>query len=417
MNISLDKTLRAMAIALDLAEISSVENTRIVEKISNINFSEHNYLNHSKRTTYIALKLGENLNLSDICMKELYISTLLHDIGAANFLKKSHSSNSFIVEHCEKGAALIDSFPVFNNLSKIVLYHHENYDGSGPMKLKGEDIPLLSQIIRLSDLTELLFDEHKPVHSQKITIINWLQNNRGSIFSDRLVNAFLSISEKEIFWFDIENISFMDFILDNISPKLDITLDLYEFERIAYILGKIIDNKSTFTAKHSRGISDLAYKVAKHMDYTEEKCLEMKIAGLLHDIGKLAIPNAILDKNGSLTESEFSVIKSHVYYTKIILDRIEDIKDISDLASNHHEKLNGAGYPRKLNEESLSDGSKIMCVCDIYQALTEDRPYRSGLSIEKAFSILDEMVSDGFVCANALTQLKETLDYEIECIK
>lgn len=412
MKISLDKTLRAMAIALDLAEISSLENARIIEKISNINFSEHNYLNHSKRTTYIALKLAENLGLSDICMKELYISTLLHDIGAANYLKKSHSSNTFIVEHCEKGAALIQSFPVFNTLGKIVLYHHENYDGSGPMSIEGENIPLLSQIIRLADLTELLFNEHMPVHTQKNTIITWVTNNKDSIFSDRLVDAFLSISEKEIFWFDIENISFMDFILDNISPKLDITLNLYEFEKIAYILAKIIDNKSTFTAKHSRGISDLAYKVAKHLDYSEEKCFEMKIAGLLHDIGKLAIPNAILDKNGSLTENEFSVIKSHVYYTKIILDRIEDIKEISDLASNHHEKLNGKGYPRKLDSGSLSIGSRIMCVCDIYQALTEDRPYRNGLSVEKAFSILDEMVSDGFVCDNALTQLKETLNYK-----
>lgn len=415
MNISLDKTIRAMAIALDLAEISSVEDAKIIEKVSNINFSEHNYLNHSKRTTYIALKLAESLGLSEIHMKDLYISTLLHDIGAASFLKKSHSSNTFIIEHCKKGSALIESFPVFDAsaLSKIILYHHENYDGSGPMKVKGEDIPLLSQIIRISDLTELLFNENLPVHDQKNVIITWVKQNKDSIFSEKLLNAFLSISEKEIFWFDMKNISFMDFILDNISPKLNITLNLHEFEKIAYILAEIIDSKSTFTAKHSRGISDLAYKVAKHLNYTEEKCLEMKIAGLLHDIGKLAIPNSILDKNGALTESEFSIIKSHVYYTKIILDRIEDIKEISDLASNHHEKLNGKGYPRKLTGENLSRGSRIMCVCDIYQALTEDRPYRNGLSEEKAFSILDEMVSDGLICNDALTQLKETLAYKI----
>lgn len=412
MNISLDKTVRAMSIALDLAEISSMENVNVFETISNVNFSEHNYLNHSKRTTYIALKLGENLGLSEVCKKELYISTLLHDIGAANFLKKSHSSNTFISEHCKKGSDIIKNFPVFNDLSPIILYHHENYDGSGPMGLKGEEIPILSQIIRLSDLIELLYNENAIAYKQKQNIISWVNLNTNSIFSEKLVNAFLDISEREIFWFDIQNISFMDFILDNISPELNINLDLHQFEKIAYILAKIIDSKSTFTAKHSRGIAELAYKVSYHLGYPEEKCLEMKIAGLLHDIGKLAIPNSILDKKGALTDSEFSIIKSHVYYTKVILDRIEDIKEISDFASNHHEKLNGNGYPRRFGGNKLSEEERIMCTCDIYQALTEDRPYRSGLSSEKAFTILDKMVSDGLVCKTAVSELKATLNFQ-----
>lgn len=412
MNISLDKTVRAMSIALDLAEISSMENVKVFENISNINFSEHNYLNHSKRTTYIALKIAENLNLSKMDRKQLYISTLLHDIGAANNLKKSHSSNTFIYDHCKKGSDIMVNFPVFNDLAPIILYHHENYDGSGAMGIKGNEIPMLSQIIRLADLIELLYNENDIAYNQKSNIISWVKQNSGSIFAKKLVDAFFNISKREIFWFDIQNISFMDLILDNISPTLNIDLDLYQFEKIAYILAKIIDSKSTFTAKHSRGIADLANKVSHHLGYPEEKCLEMKIAGLLHDIGKLAIPNSILDKKGSLTESEFSIIKSHVYYTKAILDRIEDIKEISDYASNHHEKLNGEGYPRKFCANKLSEEERIMCTCDIYQALTEDRPYRSGLSTEKAFSILDKMAYDGLICNVAVSHLKDTLNYK-----
>jgi HD-GYP domain-containing protein (c-di-GMP phosphodiesterase class II) len=157
------------------------------------------------------------------------------------------------------------------------------------------------------------------------------------------------------------------------------------------------------------GISNLAFMVSKYLGYSEEKCLEMKIAGLLHDIGKLAIPNSILDKNGSLTQDEFSIIKSHVYYTKMILDGIEDIREISDWASNHHEKLNGTGYPRNLDESKLFEESRIMGVCDIYQALTEDRPYRNGLDKNKTFAILDGMVLDGLICGDALNTLKEAL--------
>ncbi|WP_010233254.1 HD-GYP domain-containing protein [Clostridium arbusti] len=409
MKISLDKTIRAMAIALDLAEISSVKDSTIIEDISNINFSNHNYLNHSKRTTYISLKLGEQLNFSEIFMKELYISSLLHDIGASNFLKESHTSNTFILDHCKNGSRIIENLPLFTNISPIILYHHENFDGSGAMGLKGDEIPIASQIIRLADLVELLYDENFTSHKQRSKIISWVKINSNFIFSENLVNTFLCIAEKDIFWFDIENISFMDFILDNISPSLDIYLDLYEFEKIAYILASIIDNKSSFTAKHSKGIADLACMVSHHMGYPEEKCLEIKIAGLLHDIGKLAIPNSILDKNGQLTKDEFSVIKSHVYYTKIILDRIEDIKDISEWASNHHEKLNATGYPRKLDRFTISEESRILCVCDIYQALTEDRPYRNGLNSERAFAILNGMIDEGLICEHSVKELKDTL--------
>lgn len=410
MKISLDKTIRAMAIALDLAEISSVKDSIIIENISNINFSKHNYLNHSKRTAYISLKLGEQLNLPEIFMKELYISSLLHDIGASNFLKESHMTNTFILDHCKNGSNIIANFPVFSNISPVILYHHENFDGSGAMSLKGDEIPLASQIIRLSDLVELLYNEDEPSYKQRNKIISWIKLNSNSIFSENLVNSFLSIAEKDIFWFDIENISFMDFILDNISPKLNIYLDLYEFEKIAYIMASIIDNKSSFTAKHSRSIANLAWMVSNHIKYPEEKCLEMKIAGLLHDIGKLAIPNNILDKPGELTQNEFSIIKSHVYYTKIILDRIEDISNISDWACNHHEKLNGTGYPRKLDDFTLCEEAKILCVCDIYQALIEDRPYRKGLDIPMAFSIMDGMISEGLICKTSVKQLRNTLE-------
>ena len=184
-----------------------------------------------------------------------------------------------------------------------------------------------------------------------------------------------------------------------------------DFEKIAYMFSEIIDNKSKFTAKHSRNISNLAYEVSKYLNYPEEKCVKMRIAGLLHDIGKLAIPSRILDKNSSLSADEFSIIKSHVYYTKIILDRIEDIPDISEWASNHHEKLNGKGYPRALSSKDLSEESRIMAICDIYQALTEDRPYRKGLSNEKTFSIMYEMVNDNFICGKTVGYLKGAIGY------
>ena len=413
MKISLDKTIKAMSIALDLGEISSEIDTDIIEKVSNINYTEHKFLHHSKRTTYIAIKIAQELNIDKETLKLLYLCATLHDIGAINGLNISHNSETFIVEHCRLGSEITIPFPQYNNLSKIILYHHENYNGSGPFGLKGDQIPIESQIIRISDLIEVQYKDKEPSYLQRDRIIQWVNNNKGKLFCEKIANAFLKVSQKDIFWFDLENLPIMDFILDKISPKLDLYLNLQEFQSIATIFSNIIDSKSSFTATHSHGIAELCYSVSKYLNYDEEKCIKMKIAGLLHDIGKLAIPCNILNKNGSLTKEEFSIIKSHSYYTKIILDKIEDIPDISDWASNHHEKLNGSGYPRGLDHSLLCEESKILGVCDIYQALTEDRPYRKGLSVEKAFSILDNMVVENNLSLAAVNYLKNTLNYNI----
>lgn len=147
----------------------------------------------------------------------------------------------------------------------------------------------------------------------------------------------------------------------------------------------------------------------KTIGYDETKCIKLKIAGLLHDIGKLAIPKEILDKNGSLNKDEFSIIKSHPYYTNIILNRFGEIGDIGFWACNHHEKLNGKGYPRGLKSKDLCEEDRVIAVCDIYQALIEDRPYREGMDFNRAFSILDKMVSEGLLCDKAVYYLKKAI--------
>jgi putative nucleotidyltransferase with HDIG domain len=411
MKINIAKVIRSMSIALDLSQISSDSNTPVIENITNVDYTNHKFIHHSHRTTYMALEIANFIKLSEEQKKQLYVSSLLHDIGAANYLVQSHSSTSFIKEHCKIGSDITKSFPVFNKISNIILNHHENFDGSGAMGLVGNSIPIESQIIRICDLIEVLYNETIPAFKQKNNITLWIKNNKNIIFSSKLVNTFLEISSKDFFWFNVENISFMEFILDSISPKIDDCLNLEQFESIAYIFSNIIDNKSKFTASHSRGIAELACTVSKFIGYTDDKCIKMKISGLLHDIGKLAIPTRILDKNDSLSSEEFAIIKSHVYYTKIILDRIVGISDISDWASSHHEKLNGKGYPRSLVSEQLSEECRIIGVCDIYQALTEDRPYRKGFDDKKAFSIMDNMVCENFICEKALQYLKEALAF------
>lgn len=408
--VNLKNVIRAMSLALDLTQISGYALEEVVHQEASFSTSNHVFLHHSKRTNFIAISIGNHLRLSEDQLKELYVSSLLHDIGVTSSLKSSHNTEAYIKDHSSIGAEIIRSFPYFHNIGDNILYHHENYDGTGAFGLKEEEIPLLSQIIRISDLVEISFDERKPSFLQRENIRNWVKSNSLHLFSEEIAEVFLSISKTDMFWFDMETIGVMEEHSHIKYPTIDIDLNLQEFMPVAYIFSKIIDSKSKFTAEHSYGISELAFRVSKYLKFDEEKCLKMKIAGLLHDVGKLAIPNDILDKPGALSREEFSIIKSHSYYTKIILDTIEGIEDISFWASNHHEKLNGTGYPRLLNKDSLDECSRIMAVCDVYQALTEDRPYRKGLEKKKAFEILYGMVDEEHLCKNAVESLKETLE-------
>lgn len=412
MHVYIDDTLKAMSMALDLEESTISSSQTIIEEVSNINYSEHKFLYHSKRTAYIALKLANELEISKQSQEMLYVSSLLHDIGMSSTIADIHSSSYMIKQHSIKGAEILRSFPLYN-VSDIILYHHENWNGSGPMGISENNIPLLSQIIRAADLIELTYDDSIASCKQKDNIIHWFNKNEYIIFSPLIIHAFNNMIKKDIFWFDLENVHYINIIINKMSPIAGKKLNLYQFENIAETFSNIVDNKSTFTAKHSISVAKLAYNVSKYVGYPEQKCIKMKIAGLLHDIGKLAVPSQILEKNGPLSKEEFSAIKYHVYYTRIILDTIEGIDDINYWASNHHEKLDGSGYPCGLTGDDLTEEARIMCVCDIYTALTEDRPYRKGMDVKHAFSILDDMVLHNLVCAKAVSYLKSTIQNKI----
>ena len=129
----------------------------------------------------------------------------------------------------------------------------------------------------------------------------------------------------------------------------------------------------------------------------EEEKIKLMIASDLHDIGKLAVPNSILESNNKLAEEEFEIIKEHAYYTRLTLENIKGFEDITEWASNHHEKLDGSGYPYGKSGEELDFNSRLIASLDIYQALTEERPYREALSHKTAIEIMKDMCCSGFI--------------------
>jgi HD-GYP domain-containing protein (c-di-GMP phosphodiesterase class II) len=122
----------------------------------------------------------------------------------------------------------------------------------------------------------------------------------------------------------------------------------------------------------------------------EEECYQLRLAGHLHDIGKLSVPNHILEKPGALTSDEFALVRSHTYHTQRVLERIPAFSQIATVASHHHETLDGSGYPFHVDAQRLPLAARIMAVADVFTAVTEDRPYRAAMAEAAVLAVLAE---------------------------
>lgn len=363
--------------------------------------AEKSYFSHSKHVAYISYMVGKELGVDNELLEDIYYAALLHDIGAANAY--------VIKDHCIFGRDMLLKLPIKKSLSEYVYYHHERYDGSGPFELKSDSIPLVSQIIAFADLFDKNFAETKINNLDNFkNIIMWLENNK-IVFNPIIYDPFLKLIEKEHFLLDYFNHEFSNVL----KKRVDIIGKKLSYEEVmpfAQIFSEIIDRRSPFTYRHSIGISTLVNRVVSKLGYNSEIQDKMTISALLHDVGKLVISNDIIDKSGKLDDEERFQINKHTYYTRWILEQIDGFEEIVEYASNHHEKLNGKGYPQQLKAEDIGELDHIMTICDIYQALTEDRPYRKTMQIEKVWSIIDNMVQKNELDGNLVAKMKNILE-------
>ena len=185
---------------------------------------------------------------------------------------------------------------------------------------------------------------------------------------------------------------------------------------LANFFAQIIDYKSPFTSTHSIGVAESAAKLSLFMGFNKETSEKMYLAGALHDIGKVAVGNEILEKPGRLTDEEFAVMKHHAAYTYYILSEIDDFEELRDWAAFHHERLDGTGYPFGKCAAELNIQERMMACVDIYQALTESRPYKQGMSHEKACAILRDMAHNGWLDASIVEQADACFSGRSACI-
>ena len=173
------------------------------------------------------------------------------------------------------------------------------------------------------------------------------------------------------------------------------TIGWADFKRCADIFARIIDAKSHYTEQHSQGVARLSRHLAERLGLDFVACEKIEVAGLLHDIGKLQIPDEIIEGHTGLSEQEFNIMKSHSYGTRQVLKRLHAIDEIARWAAYHHETPDGHGYPFHVGGDALPLEARIINVADIFQALAQERPYRAPMPPAEIIAILQQRASEG----------------------
>lgn len=352
--------------------------------------------NHHQRTAYLAYHIGAEMGLETEDLHKVIVAALLHDVGSVIGKQKSVAE---IEENRREiavvGARMICDLKPFEDISYIIEGCQNSYrENEKYLEERGYDAhPAveIAEAIHMADFISAGWQEDGTILNQAAKIGKLAEQIRGCEFSDRAVDAFLRVSKREFIWMDFAlNPSFLTYFTGEMHE-----VSLEETVELTRLMSRIIDFRSPFTAMHSAGVSASAKELAQLYGFSDEDCLKMEIAGNLHDVGKLRVPNRILEKPGKLTDEEFNIIKEHPYYTRLILKDVEGFEDIANWAGYHHEKLTGNGYPFHLDARWLDAGSRIMAVADIFTAITEERPYRKPMEKEQALKVLKENVARG----------------------
>ncbi len=355
---------------------------------------------HGERVAYIALSLAIEMTLDHKELLQVTVAGLLHDIGAIANFRKCHGDPKIVLEHCLAGAKMIRDFPEGEILSTVIRYHHECPEQDlGILKMEPDLVPLLARIISLADKLDFHLPRHLPSHAQRDELLRWLTQFSGALFFPEVVEAFKRLAHREAFWLNLEQPDLAEIVLSMLYERWEFESPI-ELERgftdiLAETFAELVDQKSNFTARHSHSVADNVERLAWGLSWSSEKRREIYIAGLLHDLGKLGMPNKILDKPGKLAQNELEVIRRHTYYTHRLLTEAGFPKRVVGWAAYHHERLDGKGYPFGLAGEELDTGARLMSIADIFAALTEERPYRKGLSSEESINIIKKSGGGG----------------------
>ncbi|NVK19997.1 MAG: HD domain-containing protein [Methylocystaceae bacterium] len=359
---------------------------------------------HGRRVGLICHRIAHHLGWDRDKRHFSLLAGMLHDCGVSSTATHQKLLDeiewSGAEDHCLRGEFFLSSFEPFNTYKTAVRYHHTRWEEL-PEDLS-EETREFANLIFLADRLDVeyaifsLSHEKYKILQNKTEVLENLQEFVGSLFSPKIFEAAREAVQRDSFWLELRD----EYLDDAIFETLDysdhkVVLSFDQVEALGELISLIVDAKSPFTHYHSLRVADLAYTISGFLGLSERDRRTLRIAGLLHDVGKLRTPDEILEKPDRLNEDEVSQMRSHPLDSKRVLKAIFPNTPIAKWASEHHEKLDGSGYPFGWQGDQIDKPTRILTIADIFQALCQIRPYRGRLKPEKVISIMEEMVLQG----------------------
>ncbi|KLN66709.1 HD-GYP domain-containing protein [Vibrio sp. VPAP30] len=357
---------------------------------------------HGHRVAYIAYRCAQRMGWSEERCQVIFSLGLIHDCGVSESAEIGELLTTLAPKntrkHCVKGYELLKACRPLSELATPILLHHTWWQELKVMHSVSEDIKQYATLLFLADRVDYLHGNYgldcygniskESTHS----IVGELQANSGSMFEPTQVRFMSELIHCDDFWFSMEA-RYIESLSYTFEPLYRNPIGLDESIEVAELFAQIVDAKSSFTYQHSLHVAQLAEFFAHKLGYSERARKMLYLAGLIHDIGKLKTPSAILHKPAQLSNEEYVCIKRHATDSRHAIQRMFTNQQIVEWASNHHERLDGSGYPLGLDASRLDEPSRLIAITDVFQALTQSRPYRKGLPLGEAVAILKEMVS------------------------
>lgn len=397
---------------------------------------------HCIRCCWIGMHIGEQLQLNDQQLWQLYYVLLLKDLGCSSnasricelyltddltfkrefkwvdgsvpqvlrfLLRHTGAGKGFVTRlrtlteiikkgdelaqeliqtRCTRGAEIARQLRFPEAVAEGIHALDEHWDGSGrPEHLQGPAIPLYARIALLAQVIDVVqFSQGADASLEEIN------NRSGSWFDPELVQAFGAVAKQCAFWDTLRSDTLIDKVLSLKPGEHSEYLDDDYLDDIAEAFGQVVDAKSPFTAGHSARVALYTQLLAEELGISAERQRWLKRGALLHDVGKLGVSNAILDKPGKLDDDEWVRVQQHAAFTQDILGRIEVFDELARISAAHHERLDGKGYPLGLSAEDIALETRIITTADIFDAITAERPYRGATTVAETLGIMDNLV-------------------------
>lgn len=350
---------------------------------------------HHQRVACLAAAVGRAIGLPDPTLRDLVLAACLHDCGAFSLDERLRLMTFEVArphDHALAGFRLLRSCPRFAPAGSIVRHHHVPWESGRGERHGGVEVQLASHVLHLADRASVLLAPGATPQARTRAVRAEIRPRAGRVFVPELVEALCDLTaSSELLESAVHP--------ERSTPETDALggelLSGGGLRCVQRLLWQLTDFRSPFTATHTAGVAEVAEHLAVLCGLAGGRSAAVGVAAGLHDVGKLAVPSEVLEKERDLTRGERSTLRGHPFHGYRLLAAVPGLESVNAWASFHHERLDGSGYPFHLAAARLPLESRIVAVADVFTALTEERPYRRGMSGREAVAIVGRMAGAG----------------------